>query len=137
MNLISVLFWDGSSSSYFSRKLFEFGAYANSLLFMWIAVMVYWQYFIISFLFQRADFSSQQWRQLLEFALVLFLLTIWISDYLCLAHIATRNQDECTVSFISRRKFISLFFEEAVRIWSLCKFSLSFGLQSWYNGSIL
>ena len=30
MNSLSVLFRDGSSSSYFSRKLFEFGAYANS-----------------------------------------------------------------------------------------------------------
>ena len=31
MNSLSVLFRDGSSSSYCSRKLFEFGAYANSL----------------------------------------------------------------------------------------------------------
>ena len=31
MNLLSVLFGDGSSSSYFSRKLFEFGANANSV----------------------------------------------------------------------------------------------------------
>ena len=31
MNSLSVLFRDGSSSSYFSRKLFEFWAYVNSL----------------------------------------------------------------------------------------------------------
>ena len=31
MNLLLVIFQDRSSSSYFSRKLFEFGAYANSL----------------------------------------------------------------------------------------------------------
>ena len=31
MNLLSVLFRDGSSSSHFLRKLFKFGAYANSL----------------------------------------------------------------------------------------------------------
>ena len=31
MNSLSVLFRDGSSSSYFSRKLFEFWAYANIL----------------------------------------------------------------------------------------------------------
>ena len=45
---------------------------------------------------------------------MLFLLTIWISDCLCFAHISTRNQDEFTVSFISRWKFIFLFFEEVV-----------------------
>ena len=31
MNSLSVFFRDGNSSSYFSRKLFEFWAYANSL----------------------------------------------------------------------------------------------------------
>ena len=104
------------------------------LLIIWIAV---WQYFIIKNLFQEANFSPHQWRQLLELALVLILLTIWISDCLCLTHIATRNQDEFTLSFILRRKFILLFFEKAVRIWSLCEFSWLFGLQSWYTGSIL
>ena len=59
---------------------------------------------------------------MLELAFVLFLLTIRISDCLCLAHITSRNQDEFTVSFILRRKFIFLFFEEAVRIWSFCEF---------------
>ena len=61
------------------------------LLIIWIAVMVHWQYFITKFLFQEANFSPHQWRQLLELALVLFLFTIWISDCLCLAHIAAQN----------------------------------------------
>ena len=47
-----------------------------------------------------------------------------------MAHIATRNQDEFTLSFILRRKLIFLFFEEAVQIWSLCELCWSFGLQS-------
>ena len=42
-----------------------------------------------------------------------------------------------TINFISRRRFIFLFFEKAVRILSLCKFSWSFGLQPWCTGSIL
>ena len=51
MNLLSVLFLDGSSSFYFSRKLFGFGAYAV-LLIIWSAVMEYWPYFRVQFLFQ-------------------------------------------------------------------------------------
>ena len=105
----------------FSRKLFEFGAYANSLDHSDCS-QVYWQYFMRTNLFQKVNFSPHLKRQLSELAFVLFLLTIRISDCLCLAHIASRNQDEFTVSFISRRKFIFLFFEEAVRIWSLCEF---------------
>ena len=49
----------------------------------------------------------------------------------------SRNQDKFTVSLISWQKLIFLVFEEAVRIQSLCKFSWSFGLQSWFTGSIL
>ena len=33
--------------------------------------------------------------------------------------------------------FIFIFFKEAVRIWSLCEYSLSFGLHLWCTGSIL
>ena len=135
MNSLSVLFRDGSSSSYFSRKLFEFGACVNFVDHLdcsYGGLTVFHKKICIS----GSKFLSHQWRQLLELALVLFLLTIWISDC-CLAHVATRNQDEFTLSFISRRKFIFLFFEEAVRIWSLCEFSWPFGLQSWYAGSIL
>ena len=105
------------------------------LLIIWIAVMVYWQYFIIKFLFQGANFSPHQRKQLLELELVLFLLTIFISDCVCLAHIVTRNQDELTVSFISRWKLIFLFYEEAFWNWSLCEFFWSFGLESWCTGS--
>ena len=105
----------------FSRKLFEFGACVNSVDHLdcsYGGLTVFHKKICIS----GSKFLSHQWRQLLELALVLFLLTIWISDC-CLAHVATRNQDEFTLSFISRRKFIFLFFEEAVRIWSLCEFS--------------
>ena len=42
----------------------------------------------------------------------------------------SQNQHAFTVSFISRRKFIFLFFNKAVRILSVCEFSWSFGLQS-------
>ena len=35
----------------------------------------------------------------------------------------SRNQDEFTVSFILKRKFFMLYFEEAVRILSECEFS--------------
>ena len=48
----------------------------------------------------------------------------------------SQNQDKYTVSFILRQMFIFLFVEEAVRIVSFCKFSWSFGIQSWYTGSI-
>ena len=76
------------------------------------------------------------WGNCSNLQLMRIVLTIWISDCLCLAHIASQNQDEFTVSFISRQKFIFLFFEEAVWIWRLCKFSFSFGLQLWCAGSI-
>ena len=41
---------------------------------------------------------------------MLVLLIILISDCLCLAHIPRRNQDEFTVSFISRQNLSSFFF---------------------------
>ena len=100
MNSLSVLFRDGSSSSYFSRKLFEFAAYVNSPDNLdcshGVLAVFYNKHFI-----SGSKFLSHQSRQLLELALVLFLLTILISDCLCLAQIATRNQDEFTVSIIS------------------------------------
>ena len=88
---------DEFTVSFFSRqKLFKFGTYANSLDHLDCSHGVL-AVFIIKFLFQEANFSPHQPMQLLELSLVLFPLTIWISDCLCLAHIATRNQD---VSFI-------------------------------------
>ena len=97
MNSLPIIFRDASSPSYFSRKLFEFGAYANSLDHLdcsHCALAV----FIIIFLFQEANFYTQQWTQLLKLTLVLLFFTIWISDCLCLTHIASQNQDELTVS---------------------------------------
>ena len=136
MNKLQVLFRDRSSPSYSSRKLFEFRAYADSLDHLDCSHGVL-ALLCNNFFISGSKCLSHQWRQLLELTLVLFLSSIWISDCLCLARIATRNQDEFTVSFILRRKFIFLFFEEAVRILSLCEFSWSFGLQPWCTGSIL
>ena len=85
MNSLSVLFRDESSSSYFSRKLFEFGAYANSLDHLDCSRGTLAVFYNKIFILGR-KFLSHQWRQLLELELVLFLLTIWIPDCLCLAH---------------------------------------------------
>ena len=52
MNCLSGLFRDIRSSSYFSRKLFEFEL-VRILLIIWFAVMVHWQYFIIKFYFRN------------------------------------------------------------------------------------
>ena len=61
--------------------------------------MVCWQYVIIIFLFQEANVSPHQLRQLIELALVLFLLTIWIFRlYMFGSH--SENKVEFTVSFI-------------------------------------
>ena len=49
----------------------------------------------------------------------------------------SRNQDEFTVSFILRRKFIFLFFKKAVRILSLCEYYWPCGLQPWCTEGIL
>ena len=74
------------------------------MLIIWIAGMVYWQYLIINFLFQEANFSPQHfYLDHFDFRLFMF----------C-SH--SQNQDEITVSFILRRKFIFLFLEEAVRM---------------------
>ena len=69
------------------------------LLIIWIAVMVYLQYFIINFLFQEANFSPHQWSQLLELVLVLILLIIWISGCLSLAHIVKIRMNSLSVLF--------------------------------------
>ena len=70
----------------FSRKLFKFIAYANSLdhlncIYSELAVL----YNTINI--SGTKFRSHQRTQLLELARVLFLLTTWISDCLFLAHI--------------------------------------------------
>ena len=112
----------------FLRKLFKFGAYPNSLDHLdcsHAALTVFYNKFFIS----GSKFLSPSTNAVrvtchcaisldhLKFRLLMF------SSY-------SQNQDEFTASFISRRKFIDLFFEEAVQILSLCEFSWSFGLQS-------
>ena len=69
------IFRDISSSS-FTRKLFGFAAYLNSLDHLYCSLAVFYN----KNLFQEANFSPQQSTQLLELAFVLFLLTNWISD---------------------------------------------------------
>ena len=76
--------------------------------------------FYNNFLVQQI-FLSHQRSQLLELALVLLFLTIWISDCLCLYHTIEIRMNSLSV-FFSRRKFIVLFFKEAVRIWNLSNF---------------
>ena len=94
--------------------------------------MVHWQY-----LFQEANFFPHQWRQLLDLALTSAIYWDHLDFRLFFFGSYSRNQDEFIVIFILRRKFIFLFFENTVRILSLCEFSWSFGLQPWCTGSIL
>ena len=82
--------------------------------------------------------SSYFQETCLNLKLMRILLTVWIAVMMCWQYLSySRNQDKFTVSLISWQKLIFLVFEEAVRIQSLCKFSWSFGLQSWFTGSIL
>ena len=68
MNSLSVSFQDGTSCSYFSRKLFEFWAYANSLDHLDCSLAVFYNIF----LFQESNFSTNQWRQCLNLCLYYF-----------------------------------------------------------------
>ena len=98
MNSLSVLFWDRSLSSYFFNKLFEFWAYVNSLYHLdWSHSAL--AFFLIKLSFQEGNLSRHQWRQLLELALLLFLLTTWISDCLCLGRIAEIRMNSLSVFF--------------------------------------
>ena len=98
------------------------------LLIIWIAIMVYWQYFIIFFI-SGSKFLSHNWRELLALAFFFF---SWPFEFQIV-----RNWDEFTEIFILRRTFMFLIFEEAAWVWSLCECSWSFELQSWCTGSIL
>ena len=71
------------------------------LVIIWIAVMVYWQYFIITvFSGSKVIFPSMKAvLRTLELELVLFLLTIWILDCLCLARIVKISLHSLSVSF--------------------------------------
>ena len=95
---------------FFSRKLFNFGAYANFLHHFDCSHGVLAAFCNSFFYFRKQISLLINEGSCLELALALFLLTIWISDCWCWAHIATRNQDKFTVSFISRRKFFIFFF---------------------------
>jgi len=107
MNSLAVLFWAGSSSSYVSRKL----------LTIRIAALVHqWQHFILG-----SNFLSHQWRKLLELALT----SANFLDHLNYRLFVFGSHSR-TINFAARRRFIFLFFEKAVRNWSLCKFSYHF-----------
>ena len=131
---------DEFTVSFISRQKFMFLFYEESVRilslceFSWSFGLQSWC--TGSILFQEAYFSPHQWRQLLELALVLILLTIWISDCLSLAHIVEIRMNSLSI-IILRWKFIFQILDEAVRILSLCEFSWSFGSQSWWTGSIL
>ena len=57
MNSLSVLFRDGSSYSFFWLSCLNLQL-MRTLLIIWIAVMVPWQYFSIKILFQEPNFSA-------------------------------------------------------------------------------
>ena len=145
MNLLSVSFWD-RSSPFFMRKLFEFWAYANYLDHLDCShgvLAVFYNPIFIS----GCKFLSSSMNAVVGTCLCAISLDHLDFRLLWLAHIATRgwihgqtvdhldfrlfmfcshsrNQDEFTVSFILRPKFIFLIFE------GLCEFAWSFGLQS-------
>ena len=131
---------DEFTSKFFSRRKFIFLVYEKAV---WILSLCEfsWSFGLQpwctgSILFKEANFSPHQWRQLLELALVLISLTIWISDCLSLAHIVKIRMNSLSVWFRDGGSS-SYFFKKAVLILSLCKFSWSFGLQSWCIGSFL
>ena len=120
---------------YFWRELFEFWASVNSLNHLDCshgAQAVCYTKFCIS----EIVFLSPPIKAMIgtcACAISLDHLDFWL--FMFYSHIL--NQDEFTVNFILRLAFISLVFEEAVRILSLSEFFLSFGLQSWCTGIIL
>ena len=113
MNSLSVLFRDGSSSSYFSRK-FEFGACANSLDHLDCShgvLAVFYNTIFIS----ESKFPSPPMKAVVRTcACTISLDHLDFRLFMFGSH--SRNQDQFTVSFISRQKFTFLFFDEAVRI---------------------
>ena len=114
-----------ASSSYFLRKLFEFGASVNSPAHLDCSLAVFYDNFIFRKQISLLINESSCWNlRLCSFSWPFgFQIVIFIYIF--------------TLSFILRWMFIFLFFEEAVQIWSLYKFSWPFWLQSWYAGSIL
>ena len=68
----------------------------QNILINWIAC---WKHFVIKILFQEANFSPHHTMQLLELALVLFLLSIWILDNYGLAQIVKIRMNSLQVLF--------------------------------------
>ena len=118
---LSVLIQDRISSSYFSRKLFKFWAYTNSLDHLDCSLAVFYKKNYcrkqIPLPIVVGTCSCAIYLEHLNFRLFIFSSHSW-------------NKDTFTVSFNSRQKFIFLFLEEAVKILSFYQFSWSFGLQS-------
>ena len=82
--------------------------------------MVPWQYFIIKFVFQEANFSPSIKAVV---GTCLCAISLDHRDFrLFMFGIYSRNQDEIFVSFILRWKFIILVSEDVVRIWSLANY---------------
>ena len=116
MNSLSVLFRDRSSPSYVLRKLFELGAYANALDYLdcthgGLAVF-YNKIFISGSKFLSPSMKSvvKTWACAFSLGHLDFRLLMFGSH--------SQNQHAFAVSFISRWKFIFLFFDEAVPILS-------------------
>ena len=80
--------------------------------------MVHRHYFVpFFFFFQEAYFFPHHWRQLLELALVLILLTIWILDSLSLAHMVQIRMNSLSVLFWDR-SLSSYFFNKLFEFWA-------------------
>ena len=139
MNSLSVVFQDGSSSCYFSRKLFEFWAHANSLDHLDCSHGSLAE-FCNKFFVSGSKFLSRHWRQLLELALVLIFLTIWISDCLFLAHIVKIRRNTLSILFwdgSSSSYFLRKHSKfELVRIFLIIWAAVVFVLIFFYNGAL-
>ena len=117
MNSLSVSFQDGSSCSYFSRKLFEFWAYANSLDHLDFSLAVFYNKNFIS----GSKFLYQSMKGMLELVLVLFLLAISISDYIyiLLAHKVEIRMNSLSLSFSFRDgNSSSYFLRKLFKFWA-------------------
>ena len=89
----------------------------RNFLIFWIAAMLHWQYFI-----KGSNFLSHHLRQLLELALTSANFIDHLDFRMFIFGSHSRNQDEFTVSFISRRKFIFLFSRKLFEFWAYSNF---------------
>ena len=116
MTSLAVLFWYGSSFSLFSRKLVEFGAYANALDHLHCSHGVHSVFYNIFFI-SGSKSLSHHWRQLLALAFVLFILTILISDCICLAHIVEIGMNSLSILFWDG-SLSSFFLRKVFELWA-------------------